>query len=156
LIALFIGGSIVVACSDDTPSPTSEDAGPSCGDGKINGDEKCDTAAKTQPTCSSATMGSKPSGTVTCDKGCVINVSNCKAAGGAGGGGGMGGGTGGIVGMGGGPSTGGKGGTTGKGDAGPDAMPDTGTTPTTEAGKPDAGSGGAGGAGGAPVDSGKG
>ena len=154
LIALFIGSAIVVACSDDEPTPTPEEAGTLCGNGKVDEGEKCDP--KKLRSCSDATMGSKPTGTTKCNEDCTKeDVSGCKAAGGAGGGGGMGGGTGGSVGgTGGGPSSGGK----PSKDSGADAPTDTGTTPPTpEAGKPDSGggSGGAGGAGGTPVDSGK-
>ena len=151
LIALFIGGAMVAACSSDTTAPPAEDSGTKCGNGKVDKGEECDPKA-TQESCMTATMGSKPSGTVKCKDDCTQDLTGCKAAAGAGGGGGMGGGTGGIVGtggMGGKGGGGGKGGTTGK-DGGPDAMPDSGP----DGSKPDSGAGGSGGT--APVDSGKG
>src|SRR5262245_37312127 len=112
LIALFIGGSIVVACSDDEPAATPEEAGSLCGNGKVDKGEDCDTESKDKlPTCAEATMMSKPTGTVKCSSKCAFDTSGCKANAGGTGGGGVGGGTGGSVATGGAPM-GGKGGTT--------------------------------------------
>jgi hypothetical protein len=155
LIALFIGGAVVVACSDDEPAKPAEEAGAKCGDGEVNGDEKCDPKA-TQRSCSSATMGMKTMGKVTCKDDCSAeDTTKCTAGGGAGGGGGMGGGTGGSVGgTGGGPNGGKPGMEAGVPEGG--AGKDSGTTTPPDSGKPDSGgSGGAGGAGGTPVDSGR-
>jgi hypothetical protein len=150
LIALFIGGAVVAACSDDTTAPPPAEAGSDCGNGKVDDGEDCDPEASKQDSCSMATMGSKPTGTVKCTDKCKYDVSGCHANGGAGGGGGMGGGTGGVVGTGGmgKGGTAGKGGTTSK-DAGSDAT--DATTPPPDGSKPDSGSGGS-----APTDSGKG
>ena len=152
LIALFIGGAMAAACSSDTTSPPPEEAGAKCGNGTVDDGEECDPEKNPQRSCSTATMGAKPMGTVKCDtKKCTEDTSGCKANGGAGGGGGMAGsGTGGTGtgGMGGKAGSAGKGGTTHT-DGGPDATPDA--TPDGSKPTPDSGSGGS-----APTDSGKG
>jgi len=97
----------VAACSsDDEPSTPAA----KCGNGKIEGTEKCDGTALGTPaaTCSTATAGAKPTGTLTCSTSCTFNTTGCTAAGGAGGTSGAGGTTGGTGGVGtGGSATGG-------------------------------------------------
>jgi hypothetical protein len=100
------GGRIGTAASPGTGArPTTSTGGtvakPACGNGKIEPGEGCDGVLPPGATCSSATMGAKPIGTLTCTKGCMVSTAQCTSQG-----------TGGFTGTGGFPS---KGGSTGSG-----------------------------------------
>lgn len=61
-----------------------------CGNGTVEGMEQCDGANLNGETCASATMNTRPQGTLSCTATCTLNVGNCLGgSGGFGGSGGM-------------------------------------------------------------------
>src|SRR5437762_7204912 len=95
VIALFAVAAFA-ACSDDTtsnpPADSGVEAGKKCGNGKLDTDEQCDGTKLNSKTCSTQTMGMKPSGTLKCKSDCSgFDITGCTSSGGgAGGGAGMG------------------------------------------------------------------
>jgi hypothetical protein len=131
----FLGALLFVAsssaCSSDDEEPASK-----CGNGVIDSGEKCDGTKLGTATCSSATAGAKPAGTLACTKSCGFDTTKCTA----GGTGGTGtGGTGGVAG------TSGSGGV-GTGGSGTGGSGTGGTNPGGQGGQT-TGAGGAGQAG---------
>lgn len=141
LFVVLVAGSIAAACSSDnkTPAAATPDAG-TCGNGKLDPGEVCDSALTSFPGKTCATeKGPGSTGALVCAADCKsISTQACSATtGGTGGGLGAGGG----LGSGGGLSTdagkdgssedgsvedsgtGGTGGTTNKKDSGPDSAP---------------------------------
>jgi hypothetical protein len=139
---------VPIACGSDekTPATPDEDAGDLCGNGKIDGDEQCDKEDLGGATCSEATLGASPTGTLSCTAACQFNTSQCQgtATGGAPGTGGTGGmGPGGMMG---GPDAGDAGdaggtggGGTGGGGTGGGGTGGGGTGGTVDSGAPEAG-----------------
>jgi hypothetical protein len=67
---------------------------PRCGNGIVEGYEQCDQQNLNGQTCESATLGSRPVGTLRCGTTCILDTSDCRSVvttGGTGGSGGMGG-----------------------------------------------------------------
>jgi hypothetical protein len=103
----LIASAIIAACSSDSSPGSADggDAGSLCGNKKVDKGEDCD--GTTSASCMAATMGSKTSGTVSCNpKTCKFDTSKC-TTGGTGGSAGAAGtsGTGGSIGTGGGPAS---------------------------------------------------
>jgi hypothetical protein len=78
-LALFMAAGMD-ACGSDTPAAST------CGNGVIEGDEKCDGLAVNNQTCASINMGTSTA-PLTCDSTCNFVLTAC--AGGGGGAGGM-------------------------------------------------------------------
>ncbi|HEX3598354.1 MAG TPA: hypothetical protein VHU80_24770, partial [Polyangiaceae bacterium] len=116
-VGLFVGcGGRVEA--DYTSDAAADDTSANCGNGRIEKGEECDGSHLGGANCASATMNSRSTGQLSCDKQCKLDTSSCSGNGnpgtgggtGTGGGNGTGGGfgTGGRLGTGGGLGTGGR------------------------------------------------
>ncbi|HMJ12518.1 MAG TPA: hypothetical protein VK524_13935 [Polyangiaceae bacterium] len=110
-LSVLLGLSLLGACGavdDITGDDEASSRGKRCGNSRIDRDEQCDKRNLNGETCASATMGSRPGGTLSCTKKCRFDTKRCSGAGtggaaGTGGGGGAAGsaGTGGVAGGGG-------------------------------------------------------
>ena len=105
-VSIGSGGRVASGASKSTGARPGSNTGgtvskPTCGNGKLDPGEICDPS-NVNGTCSSATMGSHPLGTLKCTAACTWDTSGCKSAN-------VGGfpGTGGVTGTGGRPATGG-------------------------------------------------
>jgi len=117
-VGLLLGGTAFVACGGTVTTEHNGSGGSGggsgkCGNGVIDDGEVCDVKLGGQ-TCSTATAGSRTSGTLKCSASCTFDISACTSGGssGVGGSSGMGvGGGAGMAGMGGisgGPAVGGS------------------------------------------------
>ncbi|HEY6559704.1 MAG TPA: hypothetical protein VI072_20620 [Polyangiaceae bacterium] len=97
-MSVLVVAGLVAACgaADDSDQSTESAKRPprTCGNGAIDTGEQCDGRNLNGATCATATMGARPTGSLSCSKQCTFNTKGCKGggAGGAGGTGGQGGG----------------------------------------------------------------
>ncbi|MBX7194051.1 MAG: integrin alpha [Sandaracinaceae bacterium] len=76
----FVGGTLActTACAFDTGACTRP---PLCGNGMLDPSEACDGALLGAGTCSTASSGALPMGTLACTGGCVLDTSDCSRCG---------------------------------------------------------------------------
>lgn len=91
IVALGVFAALVVGACGDDEADKDPSAGGSCTvNGTLEEGEECDTNVGSA-NCNSATMGTKPNGTLTCGADCRFVVTGCTGAMGGGGTGGAGG-----------------------------------------------------------------
>jgi hypothetical protein len=106
-LSILLGAALLGACGgEDQSSDSASDpflfGFLKCGNGRIDKHEQCDRKNLNGETCASATLGSRPNGTLRCTFTCRFDTHSCSGhgggKGGAGGSGGSTAGTGGVAG----------------------------------------------------------
>jgi hypothetical protein len=76
-IPAFLRCNLQIDCPDGSDEVACGDGGGSCGNGVVDNGELCDGVDLNGETCSSATMGALPNGTLRCSAGCLLDTSLC-------------------------------------------------------------------------------